>query len=154
MNPIEIILVVFSVILILILYVSMLTGFFALYYYDENLHKKIVISGDDGLGYNISILGIAAFFFLAIAVMVFYKEIVWGLTVFFILLFLAILYRTLVKKNMKNIVKISGGYKPPVTVIFKKKIYTLLLSPFSSRYIFIIILLLIIGALIYAKIST
>jgi hypothetical protein len=149
MSTAEFIFCIIGAIFILMLYVSLLTGFFAVYYYDEKKHKHIKTIGDIHLAYSSSILFIVAFFFIVLIVMIFYKKLFFGLITFFILLFLGILSHFLVKKNMKNILEISGGYKPPITVKFKKIRYTVLFSPISTGYFLIALFLFIIGMMAY-----
>jgi L-asparagine transporter-like permease len=149
MNTTEIIFCIIGAITVLMLYVSLLTGFFAVYFYDEKKHKHIKTSGDIHLAYGSSILFLAAFFFVVMVVIIFYRELIFGLIAFFVLIFLGTLFHFLVKKNMKNIAEMSGGYKHTVTVQFKKKRYTLLLSPVSTRYFLIALLLVIIGMVAY-----
>jgi hypothetical protein len=131
-------LLVFLVLAFYLLYISTLTGFFAVYYYDEKKYPKIK-AYESNVGYFSHILFIAGIYFINIIVIIFYTRII-GMIIFSILIILAILFRIIVKKNMKNIIKITcAGIKPPATVIFNSKLLTILLSPFSN-IIFIILI--------------
>ena len=111
-------------------YISVLTGFFATYYYDNKVHKKIKIR-DTNEGYFSHILFIAGIFLINIIVLLNNKII--GIIIYFLLLVFGVLINFLVKNNMENITEIyCVGIKPPALVKFKSKLMTILLSPFTN----------------------
>ena len=67
-------LIIFGIIF-LMFYISTLTGFFATYYYDSKIHKKIKIY-DTNEGYFSHILYIGVIFFINLFVMLFYNRLV------------------------------------------------------------------------------
>jgi hypothetical protein len=130
-------------------YISLLTGFFATYYYDDKIHKKIKIR-DTNEGYFSHILFLAGIFFINIIIILNNKII--GITIFCILFVFGVLVNFLVKNNMKNITEIYCiGIKPPASVKFKSKLMTILLSPITNGVIIAIILAFI--ALIFIILS-
>ena len=128
-------------IIFLMFYVSILTGFFATYYYDSKINKKIKMIDTDA-GYFSHILHIAVVFFINTIVTIFYNKMI-GMIGYCIQISLGIIIMFLIKRNMKNITEIiCVGIRYPATVKFKSKLLTILLSPFSNT-VFIIILLVI-----------
>ena len=121
---------IFLGVIFLMFYISVLTGFFATYYYNENTHKKIIFKDSDA-GYFSHILYIAGLFLINI--FVFFQNKFIGIIIYIFLIALILTIWYFVKRNMKNIIKINcTWYRPPATVIFNTKIMTLLLSPFSN----------------------
>jgi hypothetical protein len=138
-------LIIFGLIF-LMWYVSVLTGFFATYYYDSKINRKIKII-DTNEGYFSHILFIAGIFFINTIITLFYNIII-GIIGYCILILLGISIMFLIKRNMKNITEINCvSIRYPATVKFKSGLLTILLSPFSN-IIFIIIFLIILSSFI------
>jgi len=134
----------------LMFYISILTGFFATYYYDDKIHKKIKIH-DINEGYFKCTLFIAGVSFIYFIIILLNNKTI-GIIIFCILLVFGVLINFLVKNNMKNITEIyCVGIKPPALVKFKSKLMTILLSPFSNVVMMAIILAFIL--LIYIILS-
>jgi hypothetical protein len=126
----------------LMFYISLLTGFFATYYYDNKIHTKIKIH-DTNEGYFSHILYIAGIFLINIIVLLNNKII--GIIIYCILLVFSVLINFLVKNNMKNITEIyCVSIRPPASVKFKSKLMTILLSPVTNGVMISIILAFIV----------
>ena len=144
------ILVGFFGLFILMYYISLVTGFFVLYYYDKKLHKNIVIIGDDSLDYFKHIIHLAIFILLTMLIII--KKTIIGIFLFGIFLITGIILRIFIKKNMKNVIKIyTGTIRSLGSIYFRNKTTTILLSPFSNGIILAMILIMCIGIIFWIR---
>ena len=133
-------------------YISLLTGFFAVYYYDPKKYIRIRFS-DYNDGDFQHLLLIAMYFLINTFITLFYDRIL-GLVIYSILIILGILISIIVKRNMKNIITI---YNPigrkiiPIRIKFRRKLMTTILSPLSNDIFLIIIIIFIISIVVGRK---
>jgi hypothetical protein len=139
---------VFGCITILIIYISSLTSFFSLYYYDEEKHKGIKI-----YGYNKSSCKLASFelklYYISAIILAFFINIIIGILSIILLTLFTIFIQNYIKNNMEIISEIHCGVMPPIFTKFKYKRHGLFLIPvlnpiiISLYIVFIIILIFI-----------
>jgi len=135
---------IIGIIIFLYFYVSVLTGFFAIYYYNNKIYNNIKTKNIDS-GYFSHILAIAVLFIINTCLTIFYNNII-GIIIYCILIVFAIIFKFVIKNNMKNIIEIYFyGARPPAIVKFKTKSLTILLSPISSGIFSIILFVIIFG---------
>ena len=147
----EMLYLIFFFILIFTLYISLLTGFFAIYYYDCDKYKNIDAKNID-LGYTLHVFILSFIFFIIICTIIFYNKII-GIILFILFILSALFIRYIIKRNMKNIIEIYYiGIDPPAFVKFNSKILTMLLSPFSYTIFSILLLIIIFGLLVLDKV--
>jgi hypothetical protein len=139
---------IFGYITILIIYISSLTSFFSLYYYDEEKHNNIKIYGYNNSSYKLALFTLKLYY-IATIIIAFFINIIIGILNIILLTLFTIFMQNYIKNNMEIISEIHCGVMPPIFIKFINKRYELFLIPILnpiiiSLYIaFIIIMILI-----------
>jgi hypothetical protein len=142
--------ILFIGITLLVLYVTNITSFFVIYYYNPNKHKNIELVGNINTIYLKQLFVVLMIYIMSIIVS-FFISFVLGFLVFLVLTFLVMIVHNYIKKNMEKIKSIHCGIRPFVYIKFNDKIYNSLLMPVNNKIVLAIYIALIIGIILFIK---
>jgi len=135
---------IFGGITLILIYISSLTGFFSLYYYDKEKHKNIRLFGENKNTYKVALFTLRLYY-IATIFMAFYIKIIIGILCFILLTIITIIINNYIKNNMEIISEIHcWASNPIITIKFTGKRYKLFLIPISNPIIILLYIVLII----------